>query len=119
MDQNPGGFNMADIFGQMMNVRQRMEEAQAKLADKTATAEAGGGMVKVTANGLQRVVSIELDHDAVGDDKELLEDLIIAGVNKALEAASELAQSEMQGAYRGMMPPGLDLGGLGSLLGGK
>lgn len=119
MSQETGGLNMADLFGQMMNVRQRMEEAQTKLGEKTATAEAGGGMVTVVANGLQRVVSIKLDQDAIGDDHELLEDLIIAGVNKALEAAAEVAQSEMQGAYQGLMPPGMDLGSMGNLFGGK
>ena len=78
-------MNMSDMFGKMMDMQQKMTEAQNALGEKVITAEAGGGMVKVTANGLQRITSIKVDPDAVDpQDLELLEDLIIAGVNKAL-----------------------------------
>jgi hypothetical protein len=108
------GANMADMFGKIMEMQQKMNEVQEKLAAKTVTAEAGGGMVKVTANGAQRVTSIKIEPDAVDpDDLELLEDLVIAGVNKALDEAQELARKEMSGAAGGMLPPGMDLSSLG------
>jgi DNA-binding YbaB/EbfC family protein len=70
--------------------------------------------VKVTANGNQKITGIEIDPEAVDeDDLELLEDLVIAGVNKALEDASEMAQEEMKESMGGMLPPGMDLSQLG------
>ena len=108
------GPNMADMFGKIMEMQQRMGDIQEGLKDKTTTAEAGGGMVKVTANGAQRITAIKVDPEAVDpEDLELVEDLIIAGVNKALEQASDLAQEEMRGAAGGMLPPGMDLSKLG------
>ena len=105
---------MADMFGKIMEMQKKMAEVQESLAAKTVSAEAGGGMVKVTANGAQRITAIKIDPDAVEpDDLELLEDLIIAGVNKALEEAQAVAQQEMQGAAGGMLPPGMDLSSLG------
>jgi len=110
----PDQFNMADMFGKMMEMRQKVEEAQDNLAQKSVTAEAGGGMVKVTANGQQRITSIKIDPEAVdADDMELLEDLIIAGTNKALDEAAQLAKDEMSKAAGGFLPPGMDLGNLG------
>lgn len=105
---------MQDMFNKMMDMQKKVSAAQEALADKTVTSEAGGGMVKVTANGAQEIVNIELDAEVVDpDDKELLEDLIIAGVNKALEDASDMAEEEMQSSLGGMLPPGMDLGQLG------
>lgn len=107
-------MNMADMFNKMMDMQKKVSAAQDALADKTITAEAGGGMVKVTANGAQKIVNIEIDPDVVDpDDKEMLEDLVIAGVNKALEDASDMAEQEMQSSLGGMLPPGMDLGQLG------
>ena len=105
---------MGDMFKKMMDMQKKMSEAQEELASKTVTSEAGGGMVKVTANGNQQITAIEIEPDAVDpDDLELLEDLVIAGVNKALEEAAEMAQNEMRNSMGGMLPPGMDLGQLG------
>ena len=107
-------LNMADMFGKMMDMQRKMSEAQDSLADKTITSEAGGGMVRVTANGLQRITSIKIDPDAIDpNDMELLEDLVIAGVNKALEEAATLARGEMSKAAGSMLPPGFDISQLG------
>lgn len=107
-------MNMADMFGKIMDMQKRVAEAQEALASKTTTAEAGGGMVKVTANGQLRITAIKIERDAVDpDDLELLEDLVVAGVNKALEQAADLAKEEMGRAAGGMLPPGLDLSKLG------
>ncbi len=111
MDQD---FNMADMFGKIMEMQQKMSEAQEELGKKSTTVEAGGGMVSVTANGLQRITSVKIEPDAVDpEDLELLEDLVVAGVNKALDEAAALAKAEMGKAAGGMLPPGLDLSQLG------
>ena len=103
-------LNMADMFGKMMDMQRKIAEAQESLGAKTVVAEAGGGMVQVTANGLQRITRIKIEPGAVDpNDLELLEDLVIAGVNKALEEAAHLARGEMSRAATGMLPPGLDL----------
>lgn len=111
-------FNMADMFGKIQEMQSKMQEVQSQLSSITVEAEAGGGMVKVTANGLRQIVSIKFDEDVVDpSDKEMLEDLIVAGVNKALELADEAAKEKMQDAYKGMIPgggiPGMDLSQFG------
>ena len=105
---------MADLFGKMMEMQQKMAEAQEALGEKTATAEAGGGMVTVTADGRGRVKSLKLEKEVVNpDDLELLEDLLVAGINKALSEAEALRESEMKKTAGSFLPPGMDLGGLG------
>lgn len=110
--------NMADMFGKFSELQGKIEEAQKELEKLEVEAEAGGGMVKVTANGKRQILSIELDNDVIDpDDAEMLEDLVVAGVNKALEKAEEAAQEKMQDTYKNMLPgggiPGMDLSKLG------
>ena len=105
---------MADMFGKMMDMQKKMSQTQDTLAGKSATAEAGGGMVKVTANGQQRITAIVIEKDIVDpEDVELLEDLIVAGVNKALEEAAAIAKDEMSKAAGSLLPPGFDPSKLG------
>ena len=105
---------MADMFGKMMDMQRKMAETQEVLAGKSVTAEAGGGMVKVTANGNQRITAINIEKQVVDPaDMELLEDLIIAGVNKALDEAAMLAKDEMSKAAGNFLPPDIDLSSLG------
>ena len=104
---------MADLFGKMADMQQRMADTQTKLAEERVTTEAGGGMGAVTADGTGRVVAIKIDPDAVDlDDMELLEDLVVAGVNKAIEEAEAVKARKMQEAASSMLPPGLDLGNM-------
>lgn len=110
--------NMADMFGKFSELQSKVEEAQKELEKLEVEAEAGGGMVKVKANGKRQVLSIKLDKDVIDpDDAEMLEDLVVAGVNKALEKAEEAAQEKMQDTYKNMLPgggiPGMDLSKLG------
>ncbi len=111
-----GGMpNMQDMMKQIQKVQERVAEVQAKLEQKTVTAEAGGGMVKVTANGKHQIVKIEIEKEVVNpDEKDMLEDLVVAAANQALERASAMAQEEMQKATSGMMPniPGLNIPGI-------
>lgn len=111
-------FNMADMFGKIQEMQSKMQEAQEGLNDVIVEAEAGGGMVKVKANGNKQIVSITMDDDVVDPaDKEMLEDLIVAGVNKALEKADEASKEKMQEMYKGMIPgggiPGMDMSKFG------
>lgn len=111
-------MNMADMFGKMNEFQQKMKEAQDKLGELEVTAEAGGGMVKVTANGNRQILSIKLEKDIIDpEDPDMLEDLIIAGVNKALTEAERAAKDKMQDVTRDMLPgggiPGMDLSKFG------
>lgn len=106
--------NMADLFGRMMEMQQKMAETQEALANKTVSAEAGGGMVQVTANGAGRVTAIKVEQEVVNpDDIEMLEDLLLAGINKALEEAEQMRAEEVRKSAGAFLPPGMDLGGLG------
>jgi len=111
-------FNMADMFGKLNDMQEKVKEAQEKLGEVTVEANAGGGMVKVKANGKRELLSIDIDKDVIDpEDKEMLEDLIVAGVNKALEKAEEAGKQKMQDVYKDMMPgggiPGMDMSKLG------
>lgn len=107
--------NMAGMMKQVQQMQEKIAQVQAELENKTVVGEAGGGMVKVTANGKQQLVKIEIDREVVNpEDVEMLEDLVLAATNKALEDASRMVQEEMSKVTSGMMPkiPGLNLPGL-------
>jgi len=111
-------FNMADMFGKLNDMQAKVKEAQEKLGEVIVEADAGGGMVKVKANGKRELISIDIDKDVIDpEDKEMLEDLVVAGVNKALEKAEEAGKQKMQDVYKDMMPgggiPGMDMSKLG------
>jgi len=110
--------NMADLFGKVNEFQQKMKEAQERLGELEVTAEAGGGMVQVTANGNRQVLKIKLDKDIIDpNDPEMLEDLIIAGINKALTEADRAAKQKMQEVTSSILPggglPGMDLSKFG------
>ena len=107
--------NMAGMMKQVQKMQERMAQVQQELEQKSVMAESGGGMVKVTANGKQHIVKIQIDKEVVNpEDVEMLEDLVLAATNKALDDASKMAQEEMSKATSGMMPniPGLNLPGM-------
>ncbi len=100
--------NMADMFGKINEFQAKMKEAKDKLGELEVQAEAGGGMVKVTANGNREIIGITIDKDVVDpNDMEMLEDLIVAGVNKALAEAESASQQKMQEITSSMLPGGL------------
>lgn len=109
-------FNMAEQFGMIQKVQKEMAKLQDALEDMSVEGSAGGGMVTVEANGKQKILSIKIDPEVVvPDDVEMLEDLITAATNQALDKSRELAQEEMQkiaGGMLGNLPAGLKIPGL-------
>ncbi|PLX25594.1 MAG: DNA-binding protein [Ignavibacteria bacterium] len=109
-------LNMQDMMAKVQELQSRMNDAQQKLRELETTVEVGGGMVSVTINGKQEIQKIKIEKSVVSpDDVELLEDLILSAVNKAIDQSQKLAKDEMGKATSGMIPniPGLDLGNLG------
>lgn len=103
---------MQGMLKQVQKMQAELEKVQGELGSKTVTEEAGGGMVKATASGKKELVSISIDSEVInGGDKEMLEDLVVAAVNKALESASKMAEEEMAKVTRGMLPPGMNIPG--------
>jgi DNA-binding YbaB/EbfC family protein len=95
----PGGMpgNMANIMKQAQRMQRQMEEKQKELQDKEYTATAGGSAVTVKVNGKREVISVTIAPEAVDpDDVEMLQDLIVAAVNQALQQAEDDTASEMQ-----------------------
>jgi DNA-binding YbaB/EbfC family protein len=107
-------MNMGDIFGlagKMKEMQTRMQEAQENLGKITETGDAGAGMVRATVNGKKQLIKIEIDEDLISkDQREILQDLIVAATNKALEKVEEKAKEELKKSTEGMMPniPGMD-----------
>lgn len=109
-------FDMSNMFGRIKDMQAKLKEAQDNLVHVQASAEAGAGLVKATVNGARQIIKLEIDTDLFKpDDKEMLQDLVVAAVNKALVEADAKAKEELKKATQGFMPniPGLDLSGLG------
>ena len=102
-------MNLKKMMQQAAKMQEQMQAAQADLADKTVTATAGGGKVTVTANGAGDVLSIKIDPAVVDPaDVEMLEDLILSGVQKAIEESKAMSQAEMGKLTAGLgLPPGM------------
>ena len=99
---------IGNMMKQIQKMQQEMEKIQEELANKTVEGSAGGGMVKVTANGKQEILEIKIDPEVVNkDDVEMLQDLIVAAVNQAREKAQELANEEMSRLTGGLKIPGM------------
>ena len=107
--------NMQGMMKQVQKMQEKMAQVQEELESKTVVGEAGGGMVKATANGKQRIIQLKIEKEVVDpNDIEMLEDLVVAATNKAIDEAGKMAQDEMAKATSGMMPniPGLNLPGM-------
>lgn len=101
-------------LGDLMKKAQRMQEdmknAQERLAKEEVVGESGGGMVKITMNGQHQVKRVEIDPSLMGDDKEMLEDLLAAAYNAGAQRVAEKAQANMAELAAGLpLPPGFKL----------
>jgi DNA-binding YbaB/EbfC family protein len=103
-----GMGNMGNLVKQAQQMQQRMLKMQEELAQRTVEATVGGGMVTVTVNGKSEVLRVKIEPQAVDpDDVEMLEDLVVAGVNEALRKAHDMMSEEMGKLTGGMKIPGL------------
>ena len=99
---------MGNMMKQAQQLQSKMTKLQEELAEKTVESSSGGGMVKVTANGRQQILSIQVEKEVVDpDDVEMLQDLVLAAVNDALAKAHEMVSSEMSKLTGGLNIPGL------------
>jgi len=104
-------FDMMKMMGKMKEVQARIKQTQDNMVNLRASGESGGGMVKATVNGKHQLVALEVDPSLLkAEDKSVVQDLIIAAVNKASEEADILAREEMKKSTEGLLPniPGLD-----------
>ena len=100
--------NMGNLMKQAQKLQSKMLKMQEELADKTVETAAGGGMVKVVANGRQQILSIEIEKEVVDpEDVEMLQDLVLAAVNDALVKSQEMVSAEMGKLTGGMNIPGM------------
>ena len=95
--------NMSNILSQAREVQKKIEEVQSDLEKITINAESGGGLVTVIINGKQEILELNISKEAMEEDKELLEDLIISAINKALTDSQEEMQSRMNSVTGGML----------------
>ena len=105
--------NMGNLLKQAQQFQAKMANLQEELGERTVEASAGGGMVAVVANGKQEILSVTIEPEVIDpDDKEMLQDLIMAAVNDALIKAKNMMQEEM-----GKLTHGLNLPNLPGLFG--
>ena len=103
---------MQAMLKQVQKMQEEMQKVQGELGNLTVSEEAGGGMIKATANGNKEIISLEIDPQVIKqDEKEILEDLVVAAVNKAIASAGKMAEEEMAKITKGMIPPGLNIPG--------
>jgi nucleoid-associated protein EbfC len=106
-------LNLGDMMAKVQELQARMAETQESLRGLTKTVDVGGGMVQVTINGKQEVLSLAIEPGILASgDKAMLEDLIISAVNKAIQESQKMAQEKLGEVTSGMMP-GLDLSRFG------
>ena len=99
---------MGNMMKQAQKLQAKMLRIQDELAAKTVESTAGGGMVKVVANGKQQIVAIQIEKEVVDpEDVDMLQDLILAAVNDALKQSQEMVSAEMAKLTGGMSIPGL------------
>jgi hypothetical protein len=108
-------FDMMKMMGKMKEVQARVKEAQDNLVNISASGESGGGMVKATVNGKKQLIALDIDTTILkADDKIIIQDLVVAAVNKASAEVEILAKEEMRKSTEGLIPniPGMDLSSL-------
>ena len=103
--------NMSTMLKQAREIQKRIEEVQSDLENITINAESGGGLISVMINGKQEILELNISQEAMEEDKELLEDLIISAINKALSESQEEMQTRMNSVTGGMLA-GLKIPGM-------
>jgi len=102
------------MFDKLLEAQQKAEEIKKRLDTISVTSEVEGGKIKIVATANKHITSISIDPDLTASaGSEELEELLVTAINKVLEQAENVGQTEMQAATRDMM------GGLGNLFGNK
>ena len=108
--------NMSKILKQAQDMQKKMENVQNELSDLIVEADSGGGMITVKVNGNQEILELNIDQEAQNEEKEVLEDLIISAINKAITLVKSKSQDKMNsvtgGLASGLKIPGMLLGKL-------
>ncbi|MCK9222397.1 MAG: YbaB/EbfC family nucleoid-associated protein [Limnochordia bacterium] len=100
---------MRKMMKEVKKMQDQMLKLQEEVAQKTVEATAGGGVVKVVANGNLEIVGIEIAKDIIDpEDADMLQDLVMAAVNEAIRSAQEMSSQAMQAVTGGMNIPGLE-----------
>jgi hypothetical protein len=100
--------DLGSIMKQAQKIQAQMARMQEELAVRTVEASAGGGMITVVASGKQEIVSIKIEPEVIdANDREMLQDLVVAAVNEALRKSQEMASEEMKKITGGLNIPGL------------
>ncbi len=105
-------LDMMKMMGKVKEMQAKLREAQDNLQRIVVTGESGAGMVKATVNGKKKLLAIEIDPSLLqGNDRVLVQDLVVAAVNKAMDEADVRAREELRKSTEGMLPnlPGFDL----------
>jgi nucleoid-associated protein EbfC len=101
---------MGNLLKQAQEMQSRMAKIQEELAQKTVEGSAGGGMVRVTVNGQLALTAIKIDPTVINsEEKEMLEDLVMAAINDGMRKARDMASSEMSKITGGLKIPGLSV----------
>ena len=101
---------LGNLMRQAQQMQENMQKAQAELAEIEVTGESGAGMVKVTMNGRHEVKKVLIEPKLLGEDKDMLEDLMTAAINDAVRKVAARTQEKYSGLMSGMnLPPGMKL----------
>ena len=101
---------LGNLMKQAQEMQASMQRAQEELASLEVTGESGGGLVKVTMSGKHEVRRVSIDDSLVGDDKDMLEDLVAAAINDAVHRIENVTRERMSGLTAGLnLPPGMKL----------
>ena len=105
---------MKNALGNIMQQAQKMQEdfqkAQEELANMEVQGESGGGLVKILMTGKREVRKLSIDDSLVGDDKDMLEDLVAAAINDAVHKVAKMKKEKMSDLTSGMpIPPGFKM----------
>ncbi len=101
-------MNIQEMMRQAQKMKKKIETVQEEVGNKTVEGTAGGGMVVVTANGKNEIISVKVEAEVVNpDDVEMLQDLVVAATNQALSRAQEMMQAEVNKVTGGLGMPGM------------
>lgn len=101
---------LGNLMKQAQKMQENLQKAQEELATMEITGEAGGGLVAVVMTGRHEVRRVSIDDSLLGDDKDMLEDLVAAAINDAVHKVERTSQEKLSGMTAGMgLPPGFKL----------